>query len=46
MFPAVSSLSVHCKRLKKPELRSDDGWITVHYEGKPLAHYRCGAVGG
>ncbi|GMH33392.1 hypothetical protein BSKO_01226 [Bryopsis sp. KO-2023] len=40
-FHAASAFSVHVKRLLTPNKQGDDGWKSVHVDGKPLEEWRA-----
>eukprot|EP00803_Ostreobium_quekettii_P001865 evm.model.scf_333.3 EVM.evm.TU.scf_333.3 scf_333:44572-47481(-) len=39
-FQAASAFSVHVKRLLTPNKQGDDGWKSVHIDGRPLEDWR------
>lgn len=40
VFTAASAFSVHVKRLQTPNKAGDDGWKSVHIEGRALEYWR------
>lgn len=39
-FMSPSGVSLYLKRLTHPALKTDNGWTSVKYRGKPLEHYK------
>lgn len=37
-----TAFSIHVKRKQTPGKAGDDGWVSVHYLGRPLSEYRQG----
>lgn len=39
-YESASAWSYYVKKNMNPKIRSDNGWSSVHYNGKQLSHYR------